>query len=74
MTQERTGGLISSFKLHVYYKVVKKKSCEDMSFSNSHVVIRVENKIISLERRAWAYLIFIRNTRLPGQCDSEWPF
>lgn len=33
-----------------------------MSFSNSRVVIPVENKIISLERRAGAYLIFIRNT------------
>lgn len=67
MTQERAGGRISSFKLHVYYNVVKKKkkSWEDMSFSNSRVVIPVENKIISLERRAGAYLIFIRNTHIP---------
>lgn len=36
-----------------------------MSFSNSRVVIPVENKIISLERRAGAYLIFIRNTHTP---------
>lgn len=34
-----------------------------MSFSNSRVVIPVENKIISLERRAGACLISIRNTR-----------
>lgn len=36
-----------------------------MSFSNSRVVIPVENKLISLERRAGAYLIFIRNTHTP---------
>lgn len=45
-----------------------------MSFSNSRVVIPVENKIISLERRAGACLIFIRITAPPGQFDPEWLF